>query len=232
MRTLAILCTAALATAAALPFGASAQTPESERIRITDPAQLVRWGYAPDARDIYAKVGYDTATLSGVEHEGGSRGIIPPGQRYWATATGFSFHPLSNNGEYVKGPSFLVLNGAVVVTGAERVLEAQYEFLDGSDLRFVETFGFHNHASHEFVFNTIERCLPYLVAGNPVETVLVSSTVTNAGGNFIISHTFPDGGHPVNARDCSYHTRAIFGSGGVAPALAMHLTKVRAELSK
>lgn len=232
MRTVATLCTAALATAAALPFGVSAQTPESERIRITDPAQLVRWGYAPDARDIYAKVGFDTVGVTGIGDEGESRGIIPGSQRYWATASGFSFHPLTNNGEYVKGPSFLVLNGAVVVTGSERVLEAQYEFLHGSRLRYVETFGFHNHASHEFVFNTIERCLPYLVARNPVETVLVSSTVADEGGNFMISRSLGDDGHPVNARDCSYHTRVIFGSGGTAPGLAMHLTKVRAELSK
>ncbi len=232
MRTLASLCSAALATAAAFPFGVAAQTPDSERIRITDPAQLVRWGYAPDARDIYAKVGFDTATVVGDHDERGSRGIIPTGPSYWATATGFSFHPLTNAGEYVKGPSFLVLNGAVVVTGTERVLEAQYEFLDGSRLRYVETFGFHNHASHEFVFNTIERCLPYLVPGNPVETVLISTTVNDSAGNFMVSRSLGDGGHLVNARDCSYHTRAIFGSGGTAPGLTMHLTKVRAELTK
>lgn len=231
MRTFALLFATAMAAAAAMPSSVCAQTPESERVRITDPELLVRWGYAPDARDVYAKVGYDTATRSDGLGEDDSRGIVDPGPRYWVTATGFSFHPLSNNGEYVKGPSFLVMNGAVVVTGTERVMEAQYDVVDGSYLRYMDIFGFHNQTGQEFVFNTIERCLPFVEAGNPVETVIATTTQTSTGGHFVATQIMAGAGHLIWARECSYHTRVIFGSGGSAPSLNMQLTKVRAELA-
>ncbi len=228
MRTVATFCTAALAMASVCPSGVSAQTAEHERVRITDPAQLVRWGYPPDATHVYAKVGHEAAGAS----EG--RDLHQPlgvsGELFWVTATGFSFHPLSHNGEYLKGPSFLVQNGAVVVTGSERVMEAQFDVPDGSALRYVDIFGFHNHASQDFVFNTIERCLPYLTAGNPSETVLATTTVTTVGESFRREQDLDD--HAIDARQCSYQVRAVFGSGGTAPSLNMQLSKIRMELSQ
>jgi len=221
MRTLAAFCATSLALSAVCSSVAVAQTADDQRVRITDPVQLIHWGYPPDATHVYAKVGHDMVDAPG------ARGIV--GGSMWVTATGFSFHPLSNAGEYVKGPSFLVQNGAVVVTGSERVMEAQFDVPHDSLLRFVDIFGFHNHATHEFVFNTIERCLPYLGTGNPTETVLATTTVTTAGDSFRQSQDH--GGHAINARQCSYHVRAIFGSGGAAPALNMQLSKVRFELS-
>lgn len=227
MRTLAAFYATSLALASAFSPGASAQTAEDERVRITDPAQLIRWGYPPDAAHVYARVGHEAAGASDVRGANQPLGI--EGDRFWVTATGFAFHPLSNNGEYVKGPSFLVQNGAVVVTGSERVMEAQFDVPDGSTLHWVDIFGFHNHASHEFVFNTIERCLPYIAAGNPSETVLATTTVTTVGESFRRSQALS---HAIDARQCSYHLRAIFGSGGSAPALNMQLSKVRFELSQ
>lgn len=221
MRTLAAFCAASLALSAVCSSAAVAQTADDQRVRITDPAQLIHWGYPPDATHVYAKLGHDMADAPG------TRGIV--GGSMWVTASGFSFLPLSNAGEYVKGPSFLVHNGSVVVTGSERVMEAQFDVPHNSLLRYVDIFGFHNHATHEFVFNTIERCLPYLGTGNPTETVLATSTVATQGGAFRWSQSYP--GQAINARQCSYHVRAIFGSGGTAPSLNMQLNKVRFELS-
>ena len=220
MRTLVAFCATSLALSLACPPAAFAQTADGDRVRITDPAQLMHWGYPPDATHVYAKIGHDSTAAHA------PRGIVS--DEAWVTATGFSFHPLSHNGEYVKGPSLLVFNGAVVVTGSERVMEAQFDVPDDSELNFVDIFGYHNHATHEFVFTTIERCLPYLTAGNPTETVLATTTVTTVGGQFVQSQLL--GGHPINARECSYHVRAIFGTGAPAPAVNMQLSKVRFEL--
>ncbi len=205
----------------------------SDREPVVDPATLQALGYAPGAPDIYrlrtADGDSDALDRSlGGQPEPSSVSPFPAGTRGWTTATGFAFFPLTHTYEYLKGPSFLVLNGGLISLTAGAVYEAQFNLPHDGRLRWLDIFGFHNDGSRPLTVSLVERCLEFLTPGNPVETVLASADISGIGQNFHVFRGIPD--HPLDARRCSYHVRARFSqSDAPVPGLNMQLAKVRAE---
>ncbi len=225
-----VLITAATAVIATMVMAGTTMA-QSDREPITDPATLVSLGYAPDAKNIFRlTAGADRTDLAqlrnGSQPANPSFDPFPEGVLQHTTATGFAFFPLTHTNEYVKGPSFLVMNGGLVSITAGGVYEVQWNLPHGSVLLALDTFGYHNEATRSLTVTVIERCLDFLSVGNPVETVLVSRDIAATGGNFLDLVGIPR--HFVDARRCSYHTRARFSQADApSPGLNMQLTKVR-----
>lgn len=217
---------AAVAVAASTPALA-----QSHREPVTDPATLVSMGYAPDAVGIHRlMVDGDFAPVAypGDDSMAASLSMdpFPVGGSRDTTATGFAFFPLTHTNEYLKGPSFLVMNGGLVSITAAGIYETQWNIPNGSVITYLDTFGYHNEASRAMTVTLLERCLGYLDAGNPVETVLHSRDHLDADGHFFHIAAIPR--HVADTRRCSYHTRVRFSEAGApSPALDMQLTKVR-----
>lgn len=227
MQLLIMTATAVVATMAM----AGATMAQSDREPITDPATLESLGYALDAQNIFrltAMVDHGDLARWRDDSRSASPSLdpFPTGVVHHTTATGFAFFPLTHTNEYVKGPSFLVMNGGLVSVTPGGVYEAQWNLPHGSRLLVLDTFGFHNETGRPLTVTVVERCLDFLAAGNPVETVLVSRDIAATGGNFWDYAAIPV--HLVDAGRCSYHTRARFSQGDApSPGLNMQLTKVR-----
>lgn len=223
------LATAGMIAVAGLSVSGHAR---ADREPINDPATLESLGYPPGTPDIYRlKQAADTAGLRHGEDSGSqSRSVVPlpAGGNGWTTAAGFAFLPLTQTNEYLKGPSFLVLNGALISLTTNGFYEAQLDLPNHAMLWWLDTFGFHNEGERPLAVSMVERCLEYLIPGNPSETVLAMAVVANEGANFVYARNLM--GHVVNARDCTYHVRARFSEAGApSPSLNMQLSKVRVE---
>lgn len=210
-----------LAAALAMPSAC----PAANRVPVTDPAELERLGYPAGATNVFRQVRMDAPPRPGQRSGQGLSGPHATGDA-WVTATGFSFHPVADTVECLKGPSLAVVNGGVIVIDSSRILEAQLHVPHGMSIGWVDLFGYHDHATQQLVVTLVERCLPYLEPGDPVETILAEMAVGDRDGHF---HVEAAVGHPVNALDCSYHARALMGVAGTAGA-QIQLTKVRLEL--
>jgi len=147
----------------------------------------------------------------------------------YTTLSGFDFHPASHSVEYLKGPSFLVLNGGLISLTAGAAFEAQAHLPQGAILRYLDVFGLHDTAGRTQGIALLARCLPFLTGGNATETVLASAAVPDQDGNYVWSPPIPPG-TTVDNRLCTYHVRLTFGDGaGAAPGLTMQVAKARFE---
>lgn len=212
--------------ALALAATAHGQVPEAERVPITDPALLQSLGYSPGAENVYMRA-----------HPGGDivptaaeRSELQPAEfgsaLFHTAASGFAFHPISNTMEFAKGPAFLVFNGALVSLTSGGIFEAQLDLPQGAHWRFLDIVGFHD-SSHDLVVSLAQRCLPLFGSGNPTETILATTTVTDQDGDFFECLTVDA---TVDNSLCTYHVRAVFGDGDPPdPGVLIQLTKARAE---
>jgi hypothetical protein len=219
-----ILPTVLMALALAPP--AVAQVPPAQRVPLTEPAALHALGYPPDAGNVHVlaalrapeDLGRTEAAIAGV-----AAGLVK-----WTTVAGFAMQPQSDGVDYLKGPSVLAVNGGVLSLTPGGLFEGQLQMAQSAFVRFVDIFGLHNQPGQTLGISLVERCLPFLGGGNPVETVLTVIDVANQGGNFRL--TAPYVGQWTDGRECTFHVRARFGSGGAAaPGVNMQLAKVRVE---
>jgi hypothetical protein len=211
--------------ALALAPAAGAEVPPSPRILLTDPVQLDQLGYPPDASNIHLHPALlQPADGARAEAIAGAAA----GQLHWTTVAGFALQPQSDTTEYAKGPSVLAVNGGVFSLTPGGLFEGQVQMAQTARVQFVDIFGLHNQPGQTLGVSLVERCLPFLGGGNPVETVLTVIDVANQGGNF--RATAPFVGEWTDGRTCTLHVRARFGStGAAAPGVNMQLAKVRVE---
>lgn len=221
MNVAARLTAMALSAAAAAALAGPVQA-ERRALPLTDPHQLVQLGYPADARHVFV---LEPAAGSAPE-----RGEVPagaPAASYTASA-GFEFFPISDTVEYAKGPGFLLFNGALVTLTPGGFFETQLQPPPGvATLRWMDLLGFHDHASQTLLATTVERCLPFLTGGNPTETILGTSTITDQDGEFAVSQSLS---RPLQNSTCTYHVRVRMGdTGGAAASVLIQVSKARAE---
>lgn len=207
---------------------------QPERVRITDTAELRSLGYPEDSDNIW-KLVYpeplpDRSTFSPEQREAtlqAERGSISQ----WRSYSGFEFHPLTETVSYAKGPSFLVFNGALVsLQDSAATFETQLQLPAGVQWQWLDIFGHHNAgANRNLVVTVVSRCLGFLEAGNPTETVLATRTINDQGGDFVVSPSMGNLG--IEASNCTYHVRAVFNTSTTAPGVQLQLVKVRAQYS-
>lgn len=210
------------AVTAGLALAGPSLAGERRSVQLTDPYQLTQLGYPADARNVYLlEPAAGPAPVRDAEPTGA------PGNIYTASA-GFEFFPLTDAVEYVKGPAFLVYNGALASLTAGGFYETQLQPPPGvTTLRWMDLAGWHDHSTQTLLVSTIERCLPFLAGGNPTETVLLSSSVTDRNGEFVLSQNT---NRPVLNSTCTYHVRVRMGdTGGAAASVLIQVSKARAE---
>jgi len=201
-----------------------------ERVPVTDPAELERFGYPENAQNIFKLVDQDGELVGrevSDEQRAELQGVLPFANDY-AIHAGFEFQPLTHTYEYLKGPSFLILNGAVVsLLDSLVTFEVQIQMPGATTMNWFDVWGFHNSSGDELRLSLVSRCTDGLSAGNPVETVLTSWTVTDRDGDFREGRNLFDA--PVDRQNCSYHARAVFDPDVGEPGVLLQLTKVRVD---
>ncbi len=200
-----------------------------ERVQITDPDELERYGFSRDATNTWKLVHEeplpDRSTLS-VE---GRESTLGGGLTRRTAYSGFEFLPLTDNEDYVKGPSFLMLNGALAsLQDTPATFEVQLEMPNGSTWDWLDIFGFHNSAGDELRITVLSRCQASIFGfANPTQTVLASSTTMDVDGGFWSGPSVS--GVLINNNLCTYHVRAVFWTDTNAPSVDMQLIKVRTQ---
>lgn len=216
-----------LVSTLALAEGSEESGPE--RVQITDPDELERLGYPRDADNIWKRVHdeplADRTTMSEETREATLGGGLTRRTAY----SGFEFVPLTHTMEYVKGPSFLMQNGALASTqDTPATFEVQLQMPDGSTWDWLDIFGFHDSAGDELRITVLSRCAGAIFEqANPAETVLATSTITDVGANFWRGPSV--GGELIDNDLCTYHVRAVFWTDTNAPSVQMQLIKVRTQ---
>jgi len=201
-----------------------------ERVLITDADELERLGYPRDAANVWKRAHSESSTersAMSIEDRESAMGGGPLIQ--YTGYSGFEFQPLVDDVDYVKGPSFLMQNGALAsLQATPAIFEVQLQLPNGSTWNWLDIFGFHDAAGKELRITVLSRCSASLFeAANPAETVLASRTATDTGANFWLAAGL--GGEVINNALCTYHVRAVFWTDTTAPNVQMQLIKVRAE---
>jgi len=202
-----------------------------QRVPVTDPVELEQFGYPENAQNIFKLVDQD-GELVGREVSDEQRAELQgdplPFSNDYAIHAGFEFQPLSHTYEYLKGPSFLVANGAVIsLLDVVVSYEVQIQMPRGTTMNWFDVWGLHDSPGDELRMTFVSRCTDGLSAGNPVETVLATITVTDQDGNFRAGRNLSD--TPVDRQNCSYHARAVFDPDVGEPGVLLQLTKVRVD---
>lgn len=209
-------------SAAALP--ALGQVAVLDPVAVTAPDLLVDPAYALDARGIDLHL--HAPVMAGDSTEG-IQGFNA-GTRH-TTVAGFDFHPNTHTVEYVKGPSFLILNGGLASLTAGAVFESQLHMPQNARMRFMDVFGTHDTTGRTLGVALVRRCLPFLTGGNATQTVLATMDVTDQDGLFVVSPPIP-ANSVVDNFLCTYHARLRFGdAAAAAPGVTMQVAKVRME---
>jgi len=200
-----------------------------ERVQITDPDELERLGYPRDADNVWKRVHDEPLADRSTMSEEAREATLGGGLTRRTAYSGFEFVPLTNTVEYVKGPSFLVFNGALTsIQDTPATFEVQLQMPDGSTWEWLDILGSHDSPGDELRITVLSRCNAGLFeAANPTETVLASSTITDQGGAFVLGPAV--GGELIDNDLCTYHVRAVFWTDTNAPGILMQLIKVRAE---
>ncbi len=200
-----------------------------ERVQITNPDELEILGYSRNATNIWKMVHEEPLPDRSTMAEDQRESTMGGGLTRRTTYSGFEFLPLTDDEDYVKGPSFLMQNGALAsLRNTPSIFEVQVQMPDESTWQWLDIFGFHDAAGKELRMTVLSRCAGSIFeAANPVETVLATRTITDTGGNFWQGPGV--GGVVINNDLCSYHVRAVFWTDTTAPSVQMQLIKVRTQ---
>jgi hypothetical protein len=191
---------AALLLSAPLLF---AQAPPEERIPVTDPKQLVRFGFAPDATNVFI---WSKATMT--------KGAAELEPKTWGTKAGYSdkmgYNVLDHDRPTVLD-HFLGATYCPAGLGGPGY-EASYGYMrfdvpDGSDLAQLELWAYDTSTDHDLTVNLWEYCAdPGL--GDPT-TILIGSIETVGSIGRFYNFT-PMNGYHVNNRSCTYNAEVYF----------------------
>jgi len=193
--------------------------PESQRVLVTDPAELEAMGYSPDASNVFVRVapggarvqaeeptsyglGIDYATASGLDFIGGKPGFIR------------AIH--DNSQLYCETP------------GDYSWAFARVFLPDGAEIQGLEVWGYDAEMTKTMLFTMYESCLPDASAGPPVNTTVYGSgsVASGAPGDFANSWSFT---HPTTAdtKSCFYFIKVRLSSNNLCHGDTLRLQKVR-----
>jgi hypothetical protein len=178
---------------------------------VTDPAELARMGFGPEAV-VYRATG-------------GGRSVPETPDEFGTTVSGYSaynadqFHGRTSTYAY----ACAICGGDVHHTGGDPFASVQVEMPSGSSFKSVRWWGFDNHAEDLELF-AIRTCLPAFGAGPPILTVLETGTSSGTPGHASGSMIIP-GVETVDNEACSYFIRMQWN----ASSDELRLYKVRAQ---
>jgi hypothetical protein len=180
-----------------------AQAPPEERIPVTDPKELVRYGFSPTEKNVFLWSGAEIGRKQALET---LRQALP---KTFGTKAGYSTvmgyelqdeNPSSDSFHFL-GATYCVDLGVPEWRGHVRV-----EVPDGSDLAQFEFWAYDTEASRDVQAYLYEYCeTPSL--DEPVTTLIGSLETVGAIGRFY--NFTPLNGYHVNNRSCSYNVRVI-----------------------
>ncbi len=203
---------------AGLLFGTHALA-GTDRVPITDPAELVAMGFPADATNVWRLVGAGSFV-------GGS--ARPDAVTAWTynshSMTGDDFTTVSSQGAYnTGGNSFLVCPAGA----NDRISSAAVELPTDRSLAYLDIWGKDATSTEAISVYLFETCQPADAAGLPSNTVLAQVDSPDAGGDgyFFSYATIPT--HYTDTQRCSYSINVALGSGTCVGAdLTLHKVRV------
>lgn len=205
-----VLVAAALASLPALA--------ETRRERVTDPAELVAFGFAADATRVWRIVDDELPRERPTDVDG-----VPAGRSF--AMTGDDFRMASTSADYgTEGYGYLYCPSGSAV----RVASATVDVPAGHRLAYLDLWGTDDSTAEDLSASLIATCHTSDAAGSPNNFVLAEVDSAGLSGDFFQDTLIPE--HFANPEQCAYAINLVFGD-GFCEGTDLMLQKVRVSWS-